>query len=65
MDCGSCKHFYKIKNDNISGGICNYYDVRTDTDRGHGCPKYKAKKYLRYTNAKPYSSDEIQRRNLQ
>ena len=45
--CGSCDHFTKFKNDQHSGGLCSFFDARTDTDRGKKCEKWKGIKYKR------------------
>ncbi len=47
QDCGSCQHFVKVKNDPLSGGICQLLDQRTDTDRGLGCEFHKRIPYKR------------------
>lgn len=46
-DCGSCQYFLKLKNDRFSGGLCDYLDRRTDTDRGRGCKFWKGIPYDR------------------
>lgn len=62
--CGSCQNFLKFKNDQLSGGLCLSYDARTDTDRGHKCPLWKAipfhsrKKYeVNYDNQRTVNSE--------
>lgn len=49
QDCGSCKHFVKWKNNKIGGGVCVLLDMRTKTDYGHRCEKYKRIKFHRQT----------------
>ena len=46
-DCGSCRHFIKLRNDMISGGLCAALDCRTGTDRGRGCNRWAGIKYKR------------------
>ena len=51
-DCGSCRHFTKCKNDEYSGGMCDFHDCRTGTD--HRCEYWKGKKYNRKLIQGPY-----------
>jgi len=46
-NCGNCKFFIKWKNDQISAGLCGKKDQRTETDSGHNCEMWKAKRYNR------------------
>ena len=44
-NCGSCCNFMKWKNDKFGGGLCDFFDDRTKSDRGHGCDKWRGVKY--------------------
>lgn len=48
-DCGSCRHFIKLKGDRISGGLCSARDCRTGTGHGRKCVMWKGIKYSRRT----------------
>jgi len=50
--CGGCVYFTKCKNDEITGGLCDKKDCRTDTDRGRKCKVFKAPKYDRLKERK-------------
>lgn len=47
--CGSCRYFSKWKNDKIGGGLCDRYDMRTESDSiyGRNCPGWRGIKYRR------------------
>ena len=45
--CGNCDYFTKYRNDIYSGGICDFYDKRTNTDCGKKCESWKGIKYNR------------------
>ena len=53
-DCGSCKHFQKVKNWGHPSGICNLNDYRTNSDYGHGCSDWKA---IPYKGRKKYQEE--------
>lgn len=46
-DCGSCQNFTRWKNDQVSTGLCEKFDFRTNTDAGHKCREWKAIPYER------------------
>lgn len=49
-DCGSCKHFQKLKS-KVSGGLCELKDWLTTTDGGHKCKEYKRVKFHKSVGA--------------
>ena len=50
--CGNCEYFFKWKNDSIGGGLCEFFDMRTDTNNGKKCKHHKAIKYKRIKKGK-------------
>lgn len=48
--CGGCQWFMKRKNDQHSGGICDFWDYRTNTDSK--CDEWKGIPYDRKLNKK-------------
>lgn len=56
MDCGSCKHFIKVKSIQRYGrdnndSLCELFDGLTQTDDGHKCKGYKRVKFHRRLEA--------------
>lgn len=46
-DCGSCAYFVKWKD----GGLCDFFDARTNTSHGKKCGYWKSIKYKRVKEA--------------
>jgi hypothetical protein len=45
--CGGCKYFVKLVHMKNNGGLCEWFDSRTNADFGHECSAFKALKYDR------------------
>ena len=45
--CGNCGYFTKFKTLEGSGGLCEFFDARTNTDCGHLCEYWTGIKYKR------------------
>ena len=57
QDCGSCKHFLKMKTMKGNSGLCERWDGRTNTDHGHHCKEYKRVKFHRLVESKQKLDD--------
>ena len=45
--CGGCQSFTKMLHLIGNGGLCEWFDARTNVDFGHECSGFKALKYDR------------------
>jgi hypothetical protein len=43
-ECGTCKYWFKRKNNSNVQGLCEYNDIATAAQQGRGCTDWRANK---------------------